>query len=546
MRFIQVVVMALAVATSGCGGGGGGIRPEPPGPPDSRTCLDGSVIAADSECPVATGPLPGIERIPKSAVRASNSQMAGMYGIMEYNVSRTPGSHAELMAVTACESYIMGCDSGEPFTLLTRDDIRDNAMTLSAFDLFPSTTKVVSQSTAVGPNVIEAMASGDFTFALIHSAGNNPDENGIDDGSDVGHLRNVTESEHGPILIQGNRMLFVAGYALVDGQYVRDPSSVSCEGVEQFCLYAPYTFITQDGQSISGTSVSAPQVASALASVLALFPDTASTELVRLAKACAVAEPGLEGLGRADFTCMTVMDESGEWRVVGVDDVISPMAMHSMRFPGQTSVSGTFENADGEGINLGLTSLGMFQFTPGVPVITDESVTGFFPMLAGDERNFIFGVGYATEKAWFARLSYGERDAFFGLGRQHGYDGSIAVDADVGHRNLFARVSWQSANGSKLIRTADGTAFGLGMQRDVYRADTFSVSVSGSVSKFLGGSAETVFGDVDIGESQSTREVATTATYAPHDSSMFEVSAEHRQFGSSDDVGIKLHHTRRF
>ena len=167
-------------------------------------------------------------------------------------------------------------------------------------------------------------------------------------------------------------------------------------------------------------------------------------------------------------------------------------------------------------------------------------------MLAGDERNYILGVGYATEEGWFGRLSYGERDAFFGLGRQHGYNGSIAVDADVGHRNLFARVSWQSANESGLIRTADGTALGLGAQRDVYRADTFSVNVSGSVSKFLGGSAETVFGNADIGESEWNREVAVTAAYAAHDSSVFEVTAEHRQFGSSDDVGINLHYTRHF
>ena len=290
--------------------------------------------------------------------------MRGMYGIMEYNVDPGPGTHAELVGFVACESYIMGCDAGEPFTMITRRERRGHAMTLSAFDLFPGTTKVVSQSTGVDPNALEAVASDDFGFVLIHAAGNSPDEHGVDEASLYGHLRNVAASDIGPVLNHGHRMLFVAGYTLVDGQYVRDPGSVSCEGVEEFCLYAPFTFITQDGQHISGTSVSAPQVASALASVLAVFPDTASTELVRLAKACAVPELALEGLGRADFTCMTVMDESGEWRVVGVDESISPMAMQGMRFPGQTSVRGTFENADGEDINLGLTSLGMFQFTP--------------------------------------------------------------------------------------------------------------------------------------------------------------------------------------
>ena len=82
-----------------------------------------------------------------------------------------------------------------------------------------------------------------------------------------------------------------------------------------------------------------------LASVLAVFPHTASIELVRLAKARAVPEPGLVGFGRADFTCcMTVMGETGQWCVVGVDDVISPMAMQRMQSPGRACMRAAFAN----------------------------------------------------------------------------------------------------------------------------------------------------------------------------------------------------------
>ena len=617
MRFaVGAAVVAVAVAIGGCGGGGNSnIRPEPPDrprPPPTKQCPDGSVIPYAEPCPSTqdqgTGPLPGIGRIPRSAIRASNDELAKQWVILE--MTSTYGAqngHADAMRAISCEAFLGSCEGGEPepaspapgihrytsdpFTLIDGDadfaydcaspsfreavdscdrfdryDIPDDHPTrngrtqleLLFTEIIPKTVKIVSASTAVGLSAYEGL-NGKFirnpgsppveyektSFAIIQATGNHPDENGVGHLNDC-HLRDCVADPEVAAALRDGRLLFVAGYAVVDGGYVVDPSSVSCEGAEEYCLHAPFTFVLEDGERVSGTSAATPQVAAALGTVLALFPDTSRQNLIQLARVCAVSEPRLAGLGRADFTCMTVMDGSGEWRVVGVDDVISPMAMQSLRFPGQASLSGTFENANGGDITLGLTSLGLFQFTPGVPVITNESVTGFFPMMVGDERNPTLGIGYASDRGWFSRLSYGQRDTFFGLGETYGYAGGTAIDADVGHRNLFARVSWQSARRSRLIDGAQGVAFGISAQRDVYRVGNFGVSLSGSMSRFAGGSADTAFGKVVIGESRWNREVAATARYASSDASTVEVGTEYRQFGAADGLGVTVNYSLRF
>ena len=277
--------------------------------------------------------------------------------------------------------------------------------------------------------------------------------------------------------------------------------------------------------------------------MLAVFPDTDSPELIKLAKACAVAETGLVGLGRADFTCMTVMGDDGQWRVVGVDDILSPMAMQRMRFPGQASMSGTFANSAGHEVTLGLTSLGLFTFTPGVPVITEDSVTGFFPIALGEEDEYTLGIGYVTESGWFGRVAHGRRDAFFGLGSTSGYRGSTAVDADVGHRSVFARMSWQKSDPTRTIHEAEGIAVGIGAQHDVYQDGGFTLGIAGNISKFLKGSADTAFGPISIGESQWNQEVSAKATYAFQNDASFEVAIDRQKYGGA---GVEATYRIRF
>ena len=395
-----VLSILMAVGLAGCGGGGGGnIRPTPPGSPTTKECPDGSVVPVAEQCPTAppraTGPLPGIERIPRSAIRARNQQLAEQWAILEIQSGRgSPNRHADLMVKISCESFGAGCDEGEPFTLIDGDhpDMHYTHAEFIFTELIPGTTKILSLSSGVGLDELRQMDRLQTSFALIQAAGNNPDENGVGHVNEC-HLRDCVADPEVAAALRDGRALFVAGYRIVGGEYVVDPSSVSCEGAEEYCLHAPFTFVLEDGERVPGTSAATPQVAAALGTVLALFPDTSRQNLIQLARVCAVSEPRLAGLGRADFTCMTVMDDSGEWRVVGVDDVISPVAMQSLRFPGQASMSGTFENANGGDVTLGLSTLGLFRFTTGVPVITEESVTGLFPVMAGDERNPTLGLG---------------------------------------------------------------------------------------------------------------------------------------------------------
>ena len=544
---LVLLFSCFMVTVVGCGGG----STRPDSPPGTIVCSDGTVVPRGHECPPqkpeSTGPLPGIERIPRSAIRATPAEAAGMYTILEFNYGAADG-HAVRVSRTACESHILGCDAGRPFNLISADDLeeegrRDYNLADAYRYLVPSTTKIVSGSFAPSSTAMGELTRQNTPFAFIQAAGNSPTEDGSDPASEFGHWRNAWNDSDIAAALRNNKVLVVAGYRIVDGEYIRDEGSVSCEGVEEHCLYAPFMFQTEDGERYFGTSHSVPQVASALGSVLAVFPDTESTELVKLAKACAVAEERLNGLGRADFTCMTVMSDGGQWQVVGVDDILSPLAMQGMQFPGRASMSGTFANSAGNEITLGLTSLGLFTFTPGVPVITEDSVTGFFPIALGEEDEYTLGVGYVTDSGWFGRVAHGRRDSFFGLGSAHGYAGSTAMDADVGHRSVFARLSWQKSDSTRLIHKAEGIAVGLGAQHDVYQDGGFTIGVAGNVSKFLRGSADTAFGPVSIGESRWNHEVSATATYEFQNDASFEVAVDHQEFGGAD---IKAAYRVRF
>ena len=158
-----------------------------------------------------------------------------MYTILEYNAfsrEEYPGGHADVVAQTACESYIIGCDGGEPFNLITSTD-RKNAGVygVSAVyrEMMPSTTKIVSGSFAADLDAIGELTRQNTPFALIQAAGNYPDKNGEDPGSTFGHWRNVWDYSDAATALHEHKVLVVAGYDVVDGKYVRHPGSVSCD-----------------------------------------------------------------------------------------------------------------------------------------------------------------------------------------------------------------------------------------------------------------------------------------------------------------------------
>ena len=483
-----------ALLLAGCGGGGGD------GTPPASTATPRPAPAAPPAQPVPTTrgafAAPGIDRIPLDAIRATQAEVARMYAIAEYGPPND--LHANQVRTVACRSYIVHGDCDDPrgampFTLHGTEEVGDAAQTRDLRRRIGPAVKLVSVSIKPLGNDMVGLEGASLPFAVVQSTGNDGREAFLPPDEMARNFANVRAA------LAADKVLYVGGYrANDDGSVERHPESTGCTGVDESCLYAPYTFPIGT-VSVSGTSYSAPNVASALASVLAVFPETKGTDLIRLAKACARAEPGLSGLGRADFSCMTELDENGEWRVVGVGAIVAPAAMNRLSFPGDARVGGSFTGSGGVPIALATVRPGLFAvsgFSAGVPAGVPVE-TGFFPVVSGDDGANAFGGGYATQGGFFAAAAYGKRRGFFGLGGAFGYDGAHALDADVGHRNVFLRLSRQWSAG-RLVRAVEGTALGLTVRKRFRLTPTVELELSSTADRFLGGKAETVFGPVSI------------------------------------------------
>ena len=316
--------------------------------------------------------------------------------------------------------------------------------------------------------------------------------------------------------IRADKLLLVSGYnapkAREEGIYERD-GVTGCLG-EVFtdgCIYAPawlaHPIDAGDEDRIvdfGGTSASAPHVAAALASVLAVYPDTSPQDLIRLAKACAIPTPSLPGgVGRADFACMTKTGDDGEWRAVTADEfaaLLSPDRMNGIVFPGDARITGTFVGRNGKPVTLGTRTRGAFGFTgfaAGVPGVSLGRAAGVFPVAADGEGNPSVGFGYMAESGLFAAAAWGSRPGFFGLGKRYGYVNAAAFDASAGHRNAYVRLSRQTSS-APYVRKVRGDALG------VTATGTFEVgartwlTLSAHADRFLGGRAATAFGPVTI------------------------------------------------
>ena len=573
------LVMAGAIIAGGCGGGGwgeggsggGNIRVDPlisETPPDNG----GGMVNPGPATPVTPTPkdpnrgsltAPGIDRIPLSAVRASNSQVADMYAILE----ATPDGHSHSNGVrwVACNSYISACTdpqgSDVPFTVYNTEQEG-----YSFEDLLPdvaASIKLVSISVRPVNGIIGDNGAG-LPFVVVQSAGNDAREEFFHPGDDFeGDPALADQKRNILAAIAANKVLYVGGYRITEnGEYVRSNSSTGCTGVASGCLYTPDEF-TLPGHAFTGTSASAPHLASALASVLALFPDTDGTDLIRLAKSCSIRESTLSGLGRADFHCMTRLDDDGQWRLLTQNELdsiimrgptptgcmIGPASMRRMAFPGRTSVSGEFGKAGSEEtIRLGLTHMGTFNYAAGVPTYNDEDGTvGFFPVIAGDERNNVIGLGYAWENGLFSRATFGQRDEFFGLGRRHGYQGGIALDTDIGHKNVYARFSYRESEGGRLIDEAKGSAFGFTAREKFTVNEDMNVSLAANVDKFIGGSADTAFGPVTMESSPWNKQLESKLQYTPNEHSEFNVKGSMHWYGSGrEDVRVTANYQLSF
>ncbi len=237
--------------------------------------------------------------------------------------------HAQQVGTIACQSYIQSGDCGNhagrfisadgtirtetgfsPFTKVVVLPKSDRAKLLAFQEIakMPAVRIVVSTG---GGN--DAAVSISDSYLTIHSIGNQWADISLDDLplSSEDRVKIV-------VAIREHRLIYVAGWIKdANGNYIRHPGSVSCRGddIREGCVWTQFDF-----HYGGGTSYSAPQFAAALASVLAVAPETTSENLAKLGKACVKRRgEGIEellrvsgGLGVADFAC--------------ISDVVSAMA----------------------------------------------------------------------------------------------------------------------------------------------------------------------------------------------------------------------------
>ena len=441
----------------------------------------------------------GISRIPLDAIKLTNRQMRDRFAVYE-----TAGVHFNSVRVVACHSYIRACDDpfgdNAPYSSITRE--RD----------IPPTVKIVSISWGGGTPA--SRLGADLPFASIEGKSNEDTPRFLLPGVSLDEpwVRNRRAA------IAANKVLFVSSYTLRNGVYSRN--GTGCEdapgdGLSEGCIWVHggYGFpptMTPDGRTVNnfgGNSANAPHLAAALASVLAVFPETSYQDLIRLAKACVIpTPPSLRGgVGLADFTCMTKTGDDGEWRAVTADEfaaLLSPDRMNGIVFPGDARITGTFVGRNGKPVTLGTRSRGAFSFVAGIPstslnLASSDGAAGFFPIAADGEGHPSVGFGYMAGSGLFAAAAFGGRPGFFGLGKRYGYVNAAAVDVSAGHRNAYVRLSRQTS-AAPYVRKVRGDALG------VTATGTFEVgartwlTLSAHMDRFLGGRAATAFGPVSI------------------------------------------------
>ena len=411
-KMLRVLMALIAVTTlAACGGGGGGGGggspstppdtepddvPEVPVPPVPEVPVPPAPVPPVPEVPVPPAPVPtvptetrdfeygksaieGISRIPKASVVLTPAEAMAV-------VITEPGNPGHIATVRKqfCDAYVEECpwddDANVPFILLDGNDAptpnsngkrdyfiaevnkRPNTLIISASvnpasSIAPRSLELEDQGIvfviAAGNDGDPSYASHIASYEAEHDNGDGTTGRFIDAAGEVINPSDAFKTQffHLRGLALADRLLVVGGWEeTVPGTYSIAAQSNRCGILSDSCLYATF----HSAGHGSGTSIAAPTVAAALASVHAVFTSTSGIELIKLAKACAIATDGLDGLGRADFTCMTVADPQGGWRLLTRDEFSalhspSPGMMNTLNLPGNTVVSASFRRPGVEG-----------------------------------------------------------------------------------------------------------------------------------------------------------------------------------------------------
>ncbi len=518
--------------------------------------------------------LPGIDNIPLARISQTNEQMRGLWAATDH-YSSVNGSreHGRLIRRTSCWSYIVECDDPEetasrPFTYFQNYnrsgdyeeiDYADAGLAAGSRhanawfkrEIDNAGIRLVSLSILPDGHGLVGQYGDALDFLVVHSAGN--------EKTDAFHVPPDDPLYNGiKHAVDADKVVYVAGYT-VDGRgdIVRHPHSSGCDTVSSACVWVP--FVTPGVGS--GTSFGSPRVAAALASVLAVFPNTTHQNLAKMLKTSVRQVSTLpNGLGVVDFTRLTTLDASGEWRLVNnsgeFNDAVALLQMNHVTLPGNAAITSDFAiSSNAEAVTFGTVLTGAFgRTTPGV-------LTGFHeygtPVVAGVGEGLSFrlsqpngdlyagGVYEHEASNLFASAGLGIRNDFFGLDERCDYDRTLGYEANIGHRDLFFRVSRQIAQGREngLIESAEGTAIGFTARRSFDLSKGMRVDAALNLDKFAGGEAKTVFGNVRMDESNWNRTLSVHLVHQPSSHAVFTAGAEAFSPAHGEDVftaGVKL------
>ena len=542
-----LLVAFLFLGLQGCGGGGGSsegiqIRPEPSQCPagqvgDPPNCKEppppmcpAGQVGDPPNCKEPPSPLTlndehredvGLSKIAPNGVFPSNHReiVKPKFAVIELTTDRR---HGKSIQAGACAGYAPGgCTvnvesnavkgvSNTPFTYIEPRNPNHDGGTFQEGELgarlreHPN-LRIASVSITTDVIALEEMIAGGVH--AVWGAGNDSVVNWR-----TGYAGLWDSEEHFPgeellgnrLLrhIANNDVLFVAGYTKdTQGNFIPDPQTTQCGGVDDGCLYAPFVFeFEEQGEEslqIAGTSMSAPFVAAGLASVLAVFPRTSGEDLIRLAKACAVSEPGLRnGLGRFSLSCM---DNSGEFHLpqgTTVDEetmqTVEARATSMMQALANTPLPGNSQfTMDVGGVSLTRDMEGIFAHHSGISSIPlykgAEGEDNMRVDLFYDRDNQTPGLRIGT-KEYFLAASLANQSSFFGYNQYRTNSFNVAT----GTKHLYLRMTTQKGKhvGSGVVDGVEGSSVGATLTRTM-KTSLGALTPFLHVDKFTGGKATT-------------------------------------------------------
>ena len=458
----------------------------------------------------------GLETIPTDMIQVTKKEMQSMWVVADTDFAGRFGddlTHAKRVSYIACHSYLVtspNCELDDITTIIrdTDDTITSNSGTAPFTGLFDfKSTNDFDEGFWFGeevrkikPKIITLSGLSlyfflekdpDPSYLIIQIAGNDKSDYLGERSMPVDHKMAINA-------VKANKLIYVAGWDKDrNGNYVRHFHSSGCKYSDDNlndeldgCLWTRFHFDDR-----SGTSYSSPNLSAALASVLAVFPDTLPQDLAKFSKSCAKKSgEGIEallrqsgGVGVADFNCMGgVVDALVNLPTGGSTDV---------------SINGQRVTVGGRELSLGFAGQGLYRHllwpgSSGTGGGTDgPGGTTAFNVLPTGAGTGLFSLTHLRGD-WFASAAAGNREDFFGY--SYGHDEVREWRITTGHRNLFATLSKQSSAGSDFIDSAAGRALSLTVQQYLSLTDNTHAVVSAVADRFLGGKANIPVGNIKL------------------------------------------------